>query len=114
MADGGDVVAGPWPIEHEAPPPKPSSPAAQILAKASELIDGERDRQHGDRKVCHTQIARLWSAFLGVQITPIDAALMLALLKVARMQTGNPNRDNFVDACGYISIAGEMADVSSA
>ena len=86
------------------------SPAAQILSKAAELIDGERNVQHGDRKACHTQIARLWSAFLGVQVTAVDAALMLALLKIARMQTGSGNGDNFVDGSAYIALAGELAN----
>ena len=111
MADGGDLVVGPWQRETTPDIPSPPSPATQILADASALIDGDRDRQHGNRKANHTQVAGLWSAFLGVQVTPVDAAIMLALLKIARIQVGAPNRDNFVDACGYISIAGEMADI---
>src|SRR3990167_3132846 len=117
MADGGDGQILTFPVgtveyrPDELAPIKPPSPAAQILSKAAELIDGERNVQHGDRKACHTQIARLWSAFLGVQVTAVDAALMLALLKIARMQTGSGNGDNFVDGSAYIALAGELANV---
>ena len=126
MADGGDgtIVTFPsiigetnvyvgeshYEVNSNGQAPKLPSPAAQILSKAAELIDGERNVQHGDRKACHTQIARLWSAFLGVQVTAVDAALMLALLKIARMKTGSGNGDNFVDGSAYIALAGELAN----
>ena len=87
------------------------SPAASTLTKAAELIDGDRDKQHGDRHECHAAIAALWSAFLTVNIEPADVALMLALQKIARTQHGEHNPDNYVDGCGYIAIAGELANV---
>jgi hypothetical protein len=88
----------------------PLSPASKLLAKASALIDGERDKKHGDRLECHKQIARLWTAYLGVQIMPVEAAMMMALLKIARTRTGAYNEDCFVDLCGYGAIAGELAN----
>src|SRR3990167_3654224 len=117
MADGGDGQILTFPVgtveyrPDELAPIKPQSPAAQILSKAAELIDGERNVQHGDRKACHTQIARLWTAYLGCQVTPVDVASMMILLKLARTQTGNQNSDSWVDICGYGAIAGELANV---
>ena len=57
----------------------------------------------------HTNIAALWSAYLGMPITARDAALMMVLLKVARTKTGAFNLDDYVDAAGYAGIAAEVA-----
>ncbi len=34
---------------------------------------------------------------------------MMALLKVARQFSGEFNVDDFIDACGYLACAGEIA-----
>ncbi len=87
------------------------SPASEILKKASGLIDGERAAQHGDRKECHTLIARMWTAFKGVEFTANEVACMMVLLKIARTKSGSYNGDCYVDAAGYSALAGELADV---
>ena len=130
MADGGDggtILSGPWSTEteiatfpqtgivnpldypNEGPTPKPPSPAAQILMQAALLIDGERDRQHGDRALCLGQVAREWNTLLNVEFNPHLVALMMAKVKIARMITGAHNPDDYVDAAGYIALAGELA-----
>lgn len=83
--------------------------ASDILMRAAALVGGERDRQHGDKLENHENIARLWSAFLGIEISAVQAALMLNLLKVARTKTGDLNPDDFVDMAGYAACAGEIA-----
>lgn len=75
------------------------------------LVSGERSRTHGDKLENHTNIARLWSAFLGVPLEPEQVALMMVLLKVARTKTGTFNIDDYVDMAGYSGIAGELAEV---
>lgn len=86
------------------------SPASEILKKASGLIDGERNAQHGDRKECHTLIAKMWSAYKGIDFTPNEVACMMVLLKMARTKSGSYNGDCYVDAAGYAALAGELAD----
>jgi hypothetical protein len=83
--------------------------AKDVCHRAGNLIGGERARQHGDALAAHTNVAVLWSAYLGVPITARDAALMMVLLKVARTKTGDFNPDNYVDAAGYAAIAAEVA-----
>ena len=53
-------------------------------------------------------IAALWSVWLGRTVTPQDVAVMMALLKIARMQHGAGTEDNAVDCCGYIALAEDM------
>ena len=83
--------------------------AADILSQASSLVSGDRNKQHGDKLENHQNIAALWSAYKEIDISPRDVAIMMALLKIARTKTGEVNADDFVDGCGYISIAGELA-----
>ena len=51
---------------------------------------------------CWTQ-----SKDLDKEITAHDAAVMMALLKIARTKFGAPTEDTYVDAAAYMAIAGE-------
>jgi hypothetical protein len=89
--------------------------ASEIAHKASELVGGERNETHGDMATNHSNIASMWNAYLKIRRNPgspldgEDVALMMALLKLARTQTGAFNADDHVDLCGYAAVAGEIA-----
>ena len=51
--------------------------ASNLLNIADELISGDRAKEYGDKEVMHNNIAKLWSAFLNVNITGHDVALMM-------------------------------------
>ncbi len=80
-----------------------------ILNIASQLVNNDRNDQHGDMTTNHINIAKLWSAYKGVEFTAHEVAVMMALLKIARTKIGKVNPDDYVDACGYLGIAGEIA-----
>ena len=77
------------------------------LKLAQELVTGPRAKTYGDKIVNHANIAKMWSAYLDKEITAHDAAVMMALLKVARTKFGAPTADTYVDAAAYMAIAGE-------
>ena len=82
----------------------------EILDTAKTLINGDRAATHGDAYEMHEVIAEMWSAILGFSVSPMRVALMMAALKLARAsQNPADHADNWVDACGYIALAGEMA-----
>jgi Domain of unknown function (DUF6378) len=83
---------------------------SQILQTAEKLVSTDRSKTHGDKKVNHQNIASLWSAYLDFNISPKDVAILMVLLKLARTKTGQHNIDDYVDACGYSAIAGELND----
>ena len=93
--------------------------AAEIATKAASLVSGERESQHGDKRSNFANIAALWNPWLEMRfaerggmpanLTGADVAKMMALLKIARMESGNHNYDDFTDACGYAAIAGELS-----
>ena len=87
-----------------------------ILEKTKKLVSKEREEKHGDKIINHENIARLWTSYLQNKfklnfiILPEDVANLMTLLKIARTQAGNFNLDDYVDACGYSAIAGEIAE----
>ena len=65
---------------------------------------------HGNKKINHDNIAKMWSAYLDRDISGRDVALMMVLLKVARTKAGSHNTDDYIDMVGYSSIAGELSE----
>lgn len=82
---------------------------ARILDSAKEAVTKARAATHGKPEDTFGLLAGLWAAYLGVPVTPVDAALMLSLLKVARAKGNHAHEDNFIDLAGYAACAGELA-----
>lgn len=79
----------------------------EILDRAAEIVGG-KDSQHGDTEDNFNRIARLWYAYKGVPFTGKDVAVMMILLKIARIASGHQCDDNFVDIAGYAACGGEL------
>ena len=82
---------------------------AETLDAAKACVCQNREQEHGSPENNFAMIADLWSVYLGFEITPVDVAMMMNLLKTARIKTGTFKEDSFVDACGYIACAAELA-----
>jgi hypothetical protein len=80
----------------------------EILAEADRLTHGDRNKNYGDPKGNHERIAALWSAYLDTEITASQAAICLALVKIARLSQTKDHLDSFVDLAAYAGIAGEI------
>ena len=78
-----------------------------ILRTAGDLITGDRQATYGSARDSHARIAGMWSSYLGVDVTEVDVAAMMVLLKVSRSRSSEL-ADNWVDVCGYAAIAGEL------
>lgn len=81
----------------------------EILNIAENCICRDRETQYGSPDANFAKIAALWEAYTNVRVTPEDVAVMMALLKVARFATGRAKEDHFIDAAGYLALAGELA-----
>ena len=83
-----------------------------ILDDASAAIYTDRRTAYGEAERSFNLIAEYWSSYLGgTEISPLDVANMMILLKIAR--TGNVDqrtyhRDNYVDIAGYAGLADEL------
>lgn len=82
-----------------------------ILSEAERCVCADREQQYGSPENNFSLIARLWREYLDTDkpITAHDVAIMMALLKIARIASGQVKADNYVDACGYLACAGEIA-----
>jgi hypothetical protein len=78
-----------------------------ILNEALQIVTSDRNKSYGEPEANQGRIAALWSTFLGIEITPRQACLMMALTKIAREAHG-PKRDNLIDLAGYAAIADEL------
>lgn len=81
---------------------------AEILEAARVCVCGEREQDYGTPEDSFALIASLWTVYLNTPITPKDVAMMMALLKVARIKRGD-KADSFIDLAGYAACAGEIA-----
>lgn len=82
-----------------------------ILDAAEKCVCRDRQDTHGKPEDSFGAIANMWTAYLDVgrEITPVDVANMMILLKIGRAK-GNPKHmDNWVDVAGYAACAGEIA-----
>lgn len=71
-----------------------------IIAEANSLVNGERkDVYEGTDEI----ITGLWSAYLGIELTVLDYAALMILLKVARTKD-KFHRDSWVDIAGYAEV----------
>lgn len=82
---------------------------AEILDTAKRIVTGDREQQYGSPEDNFTTIAGFWTTYLRHDITADDVAMMMVLLKVARIQSGQVKADNYVDLAGYAACAAEIA-----
>ena len=83
----------------------------EILAKAEQCVNGQREQDYGTPEQNFKIIADLWSAYKGVPFSTVDVAMMMALLKIARIKNGGGTGDSFIDLAGYAACGGELADI---
>ena len=82
-------------------------PSESITDEATAIVAGDRAADYGDVNESFARIAKLWSAYIGTNITPWDVAQMMILLKVSRAKTSR-KRDTLVDIIGYAECAAKL------
>lgn len=82
---------------------------AETLDKAKLCVCGQRENEYGSPEDNFKIIAALWSAYKDTEFTATDVAMMMALLKIARIKTGTATDDSFVDLAGYAACSAEIA-----
>tara|TARA_R110000824_G_scaffold236139_3_gene424911 strand:- start:994 stop:1434 length:441 start_codon:yes stop_codon:yes gene_type:complete len=80
----------------------------QVLDTAKEYVTKDRAADHGNMEDNFKTIGKYWSVHLGMNISATDVAVMMTLLKIARIKSNPSHPDNWVDACGYMSCGGEI------
>ena len=94
---------------------------SEILEAAKRCVCGDREQDYGSPENNFKTIASLWNSYLcgaGILengnpevwkgLKPKDVAAMLAMLKIARIASGNAKEDNWIDLAGYAACGGEI------
>lgn len=104
-------VQGTWParlfgpldvVEVEDLEPK------DIFSQARELINGDRQQDYGDKQTNFQRIADLWTAYSDSPFSPKDVAVMMILVKVARIANTENHKDSWLDIIGYAGIGEDL------
>lgn len=85
----------------------------QILENAIRTVCQDRRDKYGQIEDNFGLIADLWSSYLGASVTAVDVAMMMGMLKMARIKTGKYTQDNFVDLAGYAACGAEAAELDA-
>ena len=72
------------------------------ILKETHIITKKRQAKYGSPVNNLGLTAKLWSATLGIEVTPKQVALCMVQLKIAR-EVHLHDRDNIIDAIGYLS-----------
>ena len=80
-----------------------------ILNMAEKMVNGDRDKAYGKPEDNFAVIADLWTAYKDTLFTRVDVAMMMALLKIARIRSNPDIADSYVDLAGYAACAAEVA-----
>ena len=91
----------------ESPGPRSYS-RGDVLDTAKQYVTKDRAADHGDMEDNFQRIAEFWSVHLDQLIDAHDVAVMMTLLKVARIKSNPYHMDNFIDGAGYLACGGEL------
>lgn len=92
-----------------------------ILHAAEKCVCGQREQDYGTPEDNFETIAELWETYLrhacvdeagGVYIDANDVAMMMALLKIARIAAGGGKADSWIDLAGYAACGAECEGVT--
>lgn len=108
-------------VEHHGKDEKHKLTRADILHAAEKCVCGQRETDYGTPEDNFETIAKLWETYLrracvdeagGVYIDANDVAMMMALLKIARIAAGSGKADSWIDLAGYAACGAECEGVT--
>ena len=80
----------------------------EILDAAAQCVTQDRRVQYGAPEDNFSCIAKLWTAYKDIEFTAHDVGMLLALVKIGRIKSGQAKADNYIDLAGYAACAGEI------
>ena len=80
---------------------------SEVLDTAKELITQNREAEYGSPHANLNCANYLIKAYLDYA-NKVDVCVIMALVKIARIATGEYKPDNYIDAAGYLALGCEM------
>ena len=81
----------------------------ECLEQAMGCVLRDRNNEYGGPEDSFGVIANFWSVYLGRKVYPADVAMMMSLLKIARIKANRGYADGYVDLAGYAACGAECA-----
>lgn len=81
----------------------------EVLRKANEMVNGQREEDYGTPENNFNNIADVWSWYLDLELSALDVANMMTLMKMARIKGNSFKADSYIDAIGYLACGYEIA-----
>lgn len=93
----------------------------ELLSKAIEITEGARQQHYGSPEDNFKNIAELWQLYLSQrfedtdepEIKTTDVAIMMLLMKVARLVNDPHHDDSWLDIAGYAACGSQCAEACS-
>ncbi len=93
------------------------SPRQNFLDQVKDIVCTDRANKHGPVEDSFQNIANLWNAYLTakqanssepISLNVLDVALMMDLLKTARLAVNQLHLDSWLDKAGYSTCGGSL------
>lgn len=81
--------------------PEQDKQVETILEQAQAIVQGQRRDDYGDARECFNRIAKMWSGYLGIDVTAFDVANLMITLKLCRAHGKGFQKDLYTDIAGY-------------
>lgn len=75
-----------------------------LLNKTERVVYGARQKDYGDAKTNHENIARIWSVTLGIEVTYQQVIQCMVGVKLARLANSPDHEDSYIDIAGYAAV----------
>ena len=89
-------------------PPDEHENISAFFERCYDLIR-ERSSEYEPPAISLGKIAVYWSEYIGAEVKPYDVAIMMCLLKIARLSKGH-HQDSLEDAAAYLAIANSLKE----
>lgn len=87
---------------------------AELLLKAKEITEGARQEHYGSPEDNFANIAELWNGYLSMRnpgpLRSDEVAIMMVLMKCARLASDPTHDDSWIDIAGYAACGSEIVN----
>ena len=81
----------------------------EFLELVRQTVCDKKIQEYGKVEDNFNVIATFWNNYIGqMRFTERDVAVMMMLVKIARISTGKNKLDNYVDIAGYAACAADF------
>ena len=85
----------------------------ECLEQAMGCVLRDRNNAYGGPEDSFGMIAGMWTAYLGVAVDKVDVAMMMGMLKMARIRGNKHYGDGYIDLAGYAACAAECSGIGT-